>query len=163
MDLAHGVEQTLHHIAQQDARAEHDTHSLQGLHDSAKDVWGHFEAVWPYEAHKVHHRVLTSETGNTGHARRQRVKTQTYIPPQYSGCKPSFRPLDLNTQSMVCEVEEKSNNDARMSTHGNKWRKEDGLGPVYNGLVKVLLISGQYIVCLPFTLAIMAADMMCFG
>ena len=63
---------------------------------------------------------------------------------------------------MVCKVEEKLNNDARMSTHGNEWRKEDGLGPVYNGLVKVLLISGQYIACLPFTLARMAADMMCF-
>ena len=64
---------------------------------------------------------------------------------------------------MACKVEEKSNNDARMSTHGNQWQKEDGLGPVYNGLVKVLLISGQYIACLPFILARMAADMMCFG
>ena len=64
---------------------------------------------------------------------------------------------------MVCKVEEKSNNNARMSTHGNKWRKEDGLSPVNNGLVKVLLISGQYIVCLPFTLARMAAHICALG
>ena len=58
------MEQTLQHVAEEDARAKRDAHRFDSLHDSANDVWGRLEAVRPDEVHEVQHRVFAPEPGD---------------------------------------------------------------------------------------------------